>query len=183
MSIFDAVRHISTRDAAERAGLVLQRRGSRHWACCPLHGERMPSMCFYDDGGWHCFGCNKGGDAVSLYRELYRVEPLAAARRLAEAFGISVDATSRTTTLPVNISEARKTLKAFENQRWARYCDVLHEANARLERYTSWDKAEFIQLLIIKAEAQTELEQMQIMDIKDWIEMYKREVVGDVQSG
>lgn len=93
MSVFDAVRNISARDAAERAGLALQLRGGKAWACCPLHGERTPSLRLYEDAerGFYCFGCHKGGDAVKLYQELYRLEPLDAAKALASAFGIPTD--------------------------------------------------------------------------------------------
>ena len=79
--LFDAVRHITAIDAAERAGIPMVRRGSSYWACCPLHGEKTPSLKFYEgDRGWTCFGCHKGGDAIKLYEELYRVEPVEAAR-------------------------------------------------------------------------------------------------------
>lgn len=93
MGVFDAVRHISARDAAERAGLPLQLRGGKAWACCPLHGERTPSLRLYEEAerGWYCYGCHRGGDATALYAALYGLHPLDAAKALAAAFGIPTD--------------------------------------------------------------------------------------------
>ena len=56
MSAFDAVRHISALEAAERAGLALKPRGGKAWACCPFHGERTPSLRLYEEAerGWYC---------------------------------------------------------------------------------------------------------------------------------
>ena len=43
------------------------RRGSM---CCPFHGERNPSLKIYPrTGGWHCFGCGKGGSVIDFVME------------------------------------------------------------------------------------------------------------------
>ena len=62
---------------------------SRHRMRCPFHaGDRDPSLVIYPPGrGWHCFGCNKGGDAVAFVAELQRctaVEALALVETLAD---------------------------------------------------------------------------------------------------
>ena len=57
-------------DVALREGIRLRQKGSRAWACCPLHGEKTPSLCFYPDGRWYCFGCHRGGDAVDFLAAL-----------------------------------------------------------------------------------------------------------------
>lgn len=82
MEPFEAARHVSAADVARQARIPLKRRGAREWACCPLHGEKTPSLCFYPDGRWYCFGCHRGGDAVALYAALQQVTPLEAARAL-----------------------------------------------------------------------------------------------------
>lgn len=40
---------------------------------CPFHqGDRTASLKIYSDGGgWHCFGCNKGGSVVDFVMELF----------------------------------------------------------------------------------------------------------------
>ena len=85
---FDLARRISAADVARREGLSLHRKGAKEWACCPLHGEKTASLCFYEDGRWYCFGCHQHGDAVDLYAALHGVSSLDAARALAgsEAF-------------------------------------------------------------------------------------------------
>lgn len=58
-------------EVARAAGLTLHRKGSREWACCPIHREKTPSMCFFPDGHFHCFGCGAHGDAADLHRTLH----------------------------------------------------------------------------------------------------------------
>ena len=69
-------------DAAIREGVQLRQKGGRAWACCPLHGEKTPSLCFYPDGSWYCFGCNRGGDAVEFIAALRGLDRREAARML-----------------------------------------------------------------------------------------------------
>ncbi|MDD4080823.1 MAG: CHC2 zinc finger domain-containing protein [Eubacteriales bacterium] len=84
LSVFERCRGIPALEVARREGLALKQRGSRHWANCPLHGEKTPSMMFDDRGRWHCFGCGRGGDAVALLSALRGISPLQAARMLAQ---------------------------------------------------------------------------------------------------
>ena len=37
---------------------------------CPFHGEKNPSLKVYPaTGGWHCFGCNRGGSVIDFVME------------------------------------------------------------------------------------------------------------------
>lgn len=37
---------------------------------CPFHGERNPSLKIYPEtGGWHCFGCGRGGSVIDFVME------------------------------------------------------------------------------------------------------------------
>ncbi|MCD7829356.1 MAG: DNA primase [Clostridiales bacterium] len=48
----------------------LQKKGSRYWACCPFHSEKTPSFCVSPDKQmYYCFGCHKGGGAISFVME------------------------------------------------------------------------------------------------------------------
>jgi len=82
-SVFERCRGIPALQVARMEGLKLTPRGNRHWACCPIHGERTPSMMFDEAGRWHCFGCGRGGDAVALIAALRGISALQAARLLA----------------------------------------------------------------------------------------------------
>ena len=38
--------------------------------CCPFHGEKAPSLKIYpENGGWHCFGCGRGGSVIDFVME------------------------------------------------------------------------------------------------------------------
>ena len=38
--------------------------------CCPFHGEKAPSLKVYKKtGGWHCFGCERGGSVIDFVME------------------------------------------------------------------------------------------------------------------
>lgn len=43
----------------------------RHgFICCPFHGEHAPSLKVYKGtGGWHCFGCGRGGSVIDFVME------------------------------------------------------------------------------------------------------------------
>lgn len=110
---------------ARNAGLALKVKGSRMWTCCPLHGEETPSMCFYPDGRWHCFGCGADGDAADLYAALHGV-PLAEALRVC-----------RGDTKPARAPLAEQTRSKVERwfaAQWAEACREKHKARAGMER-------------------------------------------------
>lgn len=80
LNIFAEVRRlVSAREVAEHYGLHPNRSG---YICCPLHHERTASLKLYDDGHWHCFGCNRGGSSIDLAAALYDLTPLEAVRKL-----------------------------------------------------------------------------------------------------
>ena len=38
--------------------------------CCPFHGEKDPSLKIYQNtGGWHCYGCERGGSVIDFVME------------------------------------------------------------------------------------------------------------------
>jgi len=191
--LFDSVRHISAIDAAERAGIPLVRRGGSMWACCPLHGEKTPSLKFYEgDRGWTCFGCHKGGDAVKLYEELYRVEPVEAARMLAAAFGIAVDESlpagppAKPNPTEMNLQRAAEKHYAA---RWSTLCDEAHQARAVLERLhaleqADWDNPTFVSALRLYSDANERLDAIKDYGVIEKVQMYRAEVkVDERQSG
>ena len=79
---FTLCRFLSARQVLQSFGIPAVRKGARWWACCPLHGEKQPSLVLDHHGRYHCFGCGAHGDAVALYAALRRMEPYPAAREL-----------------------------------------------------------------------------------------------------
>jgi DNA primase len=165
-ALFDAVRHITAIDAAERAGIPLVRRGGSYWACCPLHGEKTPSMKFYEgDRGWACFGCHRGGDAIKLYEELYRVEPVEAARMLAAAFGVTVDETQPAGLPPepkAGKRHAERAAEALYAQLWDAAVAEKWSAQAvldglHIEGMADWENPVFVAALKVRSLAEERL--------------------------
>lgn len=51
------------------AGLEVRRAGRLYRGLCPFHEERSPSFTIYPNGGgFFCFGCGAGGDAIEFLR-------------------------------------------------------------------------------------------------------------------
>lgn len=111
---------------ARNVGLDLRAKGSRLWTCCPLHGEKTPSMCFFPDGRFNCFGFGAHGDAADLYAALHDVS-------LAEALRIC-RGESYTQKMPKykapTAADLRQKLGAWKGKKWAEACKELHVATA-----------------------------------------------------
>jgi DNA primase len=71
--------------------LPLKKKGSEYWACCPFHGEKSasfsvsPGKQFY-----HCFGCQKSGNAVGFLMDYDHMEFVEAIESLAQTLGMEV---------------------------------------------------------------------------------------------
>ena len=69
----------------------LKKKGREFWACCPFHGEKSPSFSvspakqFY-----HCFGCQKSGNAVGFLMDYDHMEFVEAIESLAASLGMDV---------------------------------------------------------------------------------------------
>ncbi len=69
----------------------LEKRGSRWTGLCPFHNERTPSFGVHEERGFfYCFGCKKGGDAITFVKEIEKCGYIEAIEHLAEKAGIIV---------------------------------------------------------------------------------------------
>lgn len=69
----------------------LEKKGGRHWACCPIHHEKTPSFTVNEErGSYFCFGCHEHGDVFKLVMTLESCSFMDAVRRLAERAGMEV---------------------------------------------------------------------------------------------
>ena len=69
----------------------LKRAGAQFRANCPFHNEKTPS--FYVNPArqsFHCFGCGKGGDAISFVRDYENLPFTEAVRKLAQRAGVPI---------------------------------------------------------------------------------------------
>ncbi len=84
------------RDSTDLVALVgdyvgLRRVGQRFMGLCPFHEEKTPSFSINPSlGVFHCFGCNKSGDAITFLRELEHLDFVDAVERLAARAGITL---------------------------------------------------------------------------------------------
>lgn len=69
----------------------LHKKGNKHWACCPFHGEKTPSFSV-DEGKqlFYCFGCHVGGDVFKFLEKKDGLNFIEAVKFLAERYNIPV---------------------------------------------------------------------------------------------
>ena len=90
------------RDAADILDVVsdyvqLKRRGRNYFGLCPFHQEKTPSFSVNQQKQiFHCFGCGRGGSAITFVMELEKLEFVEAVQRLGEKYGIPVELSGAT---------------------------------------------------------------------------------------
>src|SRR5919201_4807667 len=67
----------------------LRKSGARYVGLCPFHEERTPSFSVSPEKGtYYCFGCQRGGDAISFVEESEGVDFVGAIEWLAPRFNV-----------------------------------------------------------------------------------------------
>lgn len=70
----------------------LKREGARFTARCPFHEERTASFSLDPAAKlYHCFGCQRGGDAFSFVQEAENLDFVGAVEWLGERYGVELD--------------------------------------------------------------------------------------------
>ena len=71
--------------------VTLRRKGVNYQACCPFHNEKTPSFVVSPSKGvYKCFGCGKGGNAVTFLMEHENLTYPEALKMVAKRYGIEV---------------------------------------------------------------------------------------------
>jgi len=71
--------------------VTLRRAGVNYKACCPFHNEKTPSFVVSPSKGvYKCFGCGKGGNAVTFLMEHESISYPEALKMVARKYGIEV---------------------------------------------------------------------------------------------
>jgi DNA primase len=69
----------------------LKKKGREYWACCPFHGEKSPSFSVSPGKQfYHCFGCQKSGNAIGFLMDYDHMEFVEAIESLAQSLGLDV---------------------------------------------------------------------------------------------
>lgn len=71
--------------------ISLKKKGTNYQACCPFHSEKTPSFVVSPAKGlYKCFGCGKGGNAVTFVMEHEKMTYVDALKYVAKKYGIEV---------------------------------------------------------------------------------------------
>jgi DNA primase len=69
----------------------LRKNGRNYVGLCPFHNEKTPSFNVLPDKGiFKCFGCGKGGDAITFVREQQKISYIEALQQLAARAGVEL---------------------------------------------------------------------------------------------
>ena len=72
--------------------VTLRRKGVNYMACCPFHNEKTPSFVVSPAKGvFKCFGCGKGGNAVTFVMEHENLSFPEALKLVGKRYGIEVE--------------------------------------------------------------------------------------------
>ncbi|MBQ3581913.1 MAG: DNA primase [Alistipes sp.] len=77
--------------------VTLKKKGVNYQACCPFHNEKTPSFVVSPSKGvYKCFGCGKGGNAVTFIMEHESISYPEALKIVAKRYGIEVEEREQT---------------------------------------------------------------------------------------
>ena len=69
----------------------LKKKGGKYWGCCPFHNEKTASFNVdVNKQFFYCFGCSKGGDAITFVKEMEHLSYVEAVEYLADKAGLTV---------------------------------------------------------------------------------------------
>jgi hypothetical protein len=113
---------------AELYGMKL----NRAYKCvCPFHKEKTASLSISPQKQiWKCFGCNKGGDVISLVSELLNINALEAAKSINYTLGLGLDPNQKSSYFQINKYKNRQKteemFKKWELDTFILLTDYLH---------------------------------------------------------
>ncbi len=91
--------------------VTLKKAGAGYKGLCPFHQEKSPSFTVTPTRGiFKCFGCGKGGNAVTFLEEHEKLNYPEAIKWLARKYGIDLEETQ--SSAPENGGETRESLRA-----------------------------------------------------------------------
>ena len=106
--------------------------------CCPFHGEKFPSLKIYKGtGGWHCYGCERGGSCIDFVMEHERCTFQTAVRAIDGALHLGLLDPHEDPQKARDDQRIQRALDDFVDAVYA-YCDLLvrkieHEQKTQLD--------------------------------------------------
>ncbi|MBR2246918.1 MAG: hypothetical protein IJ880_07845 [Bacilli bacterium] len=192
----DFIREVKRRadivKVAEHYGIKLD----RSYKCvCPFHKEKTASFSVSPRKQiWHCFGCGKGGDSISLVAELLNINALEAAKNINYTLGLGLNAERPANYLEINKykqkRKAEEMFKQWENQTFQLLCDYLHLLWRWEEEYSPKTPEEEVNELYVEAVHNKDYIDYLLDEIfingtnedKIWFWKYEKKVVKRIES-
>lgn len=113
MTLEEIKENVSMSDVLAKYGISINRNGM---CCCPIHGERHPSMKVFSDG-YKCFACNSNGDIFKFVQEMERCDFKQAFKLLGGSYDHNESARKRANALAYFNRKKRQKAQAEENER------------------------------------------------------------------
>jgi DNA primase len=105
----------------------LKKKGQNYWACCPFHNEKTPSFSINPAKGiFKCFGCGKGGDAITFVMELENYTYPEALQYLAKKYSIEIEQDTRPTDQQLSEQNERESLLGLHDFACKYYQEILN---------------------------------------------------------
>jgi hypothetical protein len=171
---------------AEAYGMKL----NRAYKCiCPFHKENTASLSISPQKQiWKCFGCGKGGDAISLVSELLNINALEAAKNINYTLGLGLDPNQKSNYFQINkYKEQRKTEEAFKewvNKTFILLSDYLHLLR-HWEETENWESDLYIEAMHNRDYIEYLIDDIFIYgndEDKIWFWKYEKKVVKRIES-
>lgn len=126
---------VSSREMLESVGIRADRHGM---ARCPFHGDKDASLKIYTDRrrGWHCYGCNTGGDVTDFAMMWYGVGFREAVEKINDMFSLGLPVGDRRN--PREMREIRAEIQKKREEQAAREKAVTEAENAFFAAFERW---------------------------------------------
>ncbi len=109
--------------------VTLKRKGTSYMACCPFHNEKTPSFVVSPAKGlFKCFGCGKGGNAITFVMEHENVSYPEALKIVAKRYGIEVREKEMTEE-EIRRNDNRESMFALNSWTADYFADYLHRSD------------------------------------------------------
>ena len=107
-------------------GTDTRQKGHAHWAACPFHADKTPSLCIDSNKQcWHCFSCGAGGSAIDLVMKIRDVGFREACETIERDFGFLRG-------VPIQARRPAKTRAQVLNVQYGGLIDILLLEKRRL---------------------------------------------------
>ncbi|MFI3265881.1 MAG: DNA primase [Rikenellaceae bacterium] len=109
--------------------ITLKKKGVNYNACCPFHNEKTPSFVVSPAKGlFKCFGCGKGGNAVTFVMEHESMSYVEALKYVAHKYNIEVEEKEETEEQKRK-NDDRESLMAVTNYGSQYFIEQLHKTS------------------------------------------------------